>query len=292
MIYSISNSYLQVKVLGKGAELSSILSKKTGKEYMWDANPDVWGSHAPVLFPIIGALKNGESAIDGVKYTIPKHGFIRNNDALELKHQSDSELRLQLSYSDITLQMYPYKFEFNITFRLEVNRLIISHQVRNLDSQEIFFSLGAHPGFKCPINEGEKYSDYYLEFESVENASAKLLNSDGLVSDNTQHIFKNINILPLTRTMFDKDALMFTDLKSRKVSLKSHTSDQVLTVRYKDFSYLGIWAKPNAPFVCIEPWLGLADHEKSDDNFLKKDGLIALQEGQRFSAEYSIEIEE
>lgn len=292
MTYTISNSFFEVKVQGKGAELSSIKSQGTGREYIWEANPKVWGSHAPVLFPIIGALKNGECEIKGTKYAIPKHGFIRNNAALELKNISDNEVCLQLEHSEHTLKMYPFKFRFEIKFRLEGRRLHVSHRVFNLDTQEIFFSLGAHPGFKCPVNEGENYSDYYLEFENVENASARLLNSNGLVSDETQHVLKNTNLLPLTSTMFDKDALMFTNLKSRKVSLKSHTSDQVLTVEYKDFSYLGIWAKPNAPFICIEPWLGLADHENSGGNFLKKDGLIALQEGKIFEAEYAINIEE
>ena len=292
MKHLISNSHLQVKVLNKGAEISSIKSQRTGTEYMWDANPKIWSSHAPVLFPAIGSFKNNKCTINGDTYNIPKHGFIRSNDAIVLKNRTSNKLNFQLDYSEQTLRIFPYKFRFNITFQLTNNKLTISHLVTNLDSKEMFFSLGGHPGFKCPINEGEKYEDYYLEFEKKENAATTLLSSNGLISDRTRQILTDTNILPLRTDLFNDDALIFKELKSRKVSLKSRRSNQVITVRYHDFPYLGIWAKPKAPFVCIEPWLGIGDHENTDGDYLKKDGLISLSEGQVFTAEYSIEIEE
>ncbi len=292
MKHSISNSHLQVSVVSKGAEISSIKSQKTGKEYMWDANPDIWNSHAPVLFPAIGSFKNEECTINNTVYKIPKHGFIRHNNAIVLKSRTDDELNFQMEYSEQTLLMFPYKFRFNITFQLQDNQLLVSHRVENLDTAAIFFSLGAHPGFKCPVHEGETYDDYYLEFEKEENASTTLLSSNGLLSDQTKPILKNTNILPLRNDLFNNDALIFKDLKSKKVSLKSRKSNTVLTVSYHDFSYLGLWAKPNAPFVCIEPWLGITDHENTDGDFLKKEGLISLPKGQVFTAQYAIEIKE
>ena len=292
MHYSISNDHLKVTVLGRGAEISSIKSLKSGKEYMWDANPVIWSSHAPVLFPAIGSFKNNQCTIDGSIYKIPKHGFIRNNEAILLNDRASDELSFQMDYSEQSLLIFPYKFSFNISFRLQLNKLIISHRVENLDSKEIFFSLGAHPAFKCPINEKETYNDYYLEFEKVENASRTLLSSSGLISEQTEQVLNDTNILPLTTDLFNNDALIFKELKSRIVSLKSHKSSQVLTVDYPDFPYLGIWAKPNAPFICIEPWLGIADHENTDGDFLKKDGLIALPESQVFNAQYAIEIKD
>lgn len=292
MEHTIANSKLQVSILGNGAEISSIKSLKSNKEYMWDANPDIWASHAPVLFPTIGSLKNNECTIHGSTYKIPKHGFIRHNQNLIVKTKTNNSLSFQLDYSDKTLQIFPYKFRFNISFVLDGSKLIISHKVENLDTNEMHFSLGAHPGFKCPINKGEVYEDYYLEFEKEETAETTLLSPKGLISDNTKQILNNTNILPLTNNLFDNDALIFKNLKSRKVSLKSKKSTQVLTVSYSDFSYLGIWAKPKAPFVCIEPWLGIADHENTDGNYLKKDGLISLPTGEIFTAEYSIEIDE
>jgi galactose mutarotase-like enzyme len=292
MNHSISNQYFQVSVQQKGTEISSIKSLKTGREFMWNANPEIWGSHAPVLFPAIGSFKNGECTIDGKTYKIPKHGFIRNNETIVLESQTSEELNFQLDYSDATLAIYPYKFRFNILFKLDNNKLIVSHKVTNLDDKAIHFHLGGHPGFKCPINENETYSDYYLEFEETETAATTLLSANGLISDETKPILNNTKILPLTPNLFDNDALIFKDLKSRKVSLKSHKSSQILTVSFPDFNYLGIWAKPNAPFVCIEPWLGIADHDNTNGDFLKKDGLITLPKGEVFEAEYLIEIEE
>lgn len=292
MEQSISNEYLKISVSNTGAELSSIKSLKTGKEYMWNANPNVWGSSAPVLFPIIGALKNNECTINNSSYTIPKHGFIRHNKNLIVSRKSDDELEFQLEYSDQTLQIYPYKFRFNISFKLLNNKIVISHCVKNLDDKPIHFALGAHPAFKCPINTNEKYEDYYLEFENEENTSTTRLSDNGLITDLKEPIIKHSQLLPLTTDLFNKDALIFTDLKSKKVSLKSSKSNQILSVCYNDFSYLGIWAKPNAPFVCIEPWIGVTDHENSDGHFLKKDGLISLPVGQEFNASFSIEIEE
>jgi galactose mutarotase-like enzyme len=292
MQYSISNDYLRISILTKGAEISSIKSKKTGAEYMWQADPDIWGSHAPVLFPAIGSFKNDECTIDGTVYKIPKHGFIRNNENIVLANKTNDTLHFQLTYSTETLRIFPYKFRFNIFFKLEKNKLVVSHKIENLDTKTTFFALGGHPAFRCPINEGEAYSDYYLEFETEENAATTLLSANGLISNNIEQVLTNTSILPLRTDLFDNDALIFKTLKSRKVSLKSRQSNQVLTVDYQDFKYLGIWAKPNATFVCIEPWLGIADHENTDGDFLKKDGLIALPKGEIFIADYSIEIGE
>lgn len=292
MEHSIFNSHFQVNVQQKGTEISSIKSQKTGREFMWNANPEIWGSHAPVLFPAIGSFKNGECTINKKNYKIPKHGFIRHNESIVLTSQTNTKLNFQLDYSEETLVIYPYKFRFNIIFKLEKNKLIVSHKVTNLDDKTIYFHLGGHPGFKCPINEDENYSDYYLEFEHEENTATTLLSANGLISDETKPILINTTILPLTPNLFDHDALIFKDLKSRKVSLKSHQSNQVVIISFDDFNYLGIWAKPNAPFVCIEPWLGIADHDDTDGDFLKKDGLIALVKGEVFEAEYVVEIVE
>ena len=292
MKHKITNNHFQVLIRHKGVELCSIKSLKTGKEYMWNANPDIWGSHAPVLFPAIGSFKNGVCTINGNTYKIPKHGFIRHNENLVIENQTDTKINFRLDYSNKTLAIYPYKFRFNIIFELVDNQIIITHKVTNLDDKAIYFHLGGHPGFKCPVNDGEDYSDYYLEFEKTETASTTLLSQNGLISDDTQLILENTNVLPLHKNLFDNDALIFKNLKSRKVSLKSHKSNQVLSVSYNGFPYLGIWAKPNAPFVCIEPWIGIADHENTDGDFLKKEKLIELPENEVFIAQYTIEIDE
>lgn len=292
MKHSISNDHLQVSVQSVGAEIASLKATKSGKEYMWEANPDYWASHAPVLFPIIGSLKNDEYSLDGKTYALPKHGFVRYNESIKLKNRTNDRLNFQLDYSEETLKQYPFKFQFNITFQLLGNKLIVTHKVKNMDSIDIHFALGAHPGFKCPLNEGEAYEDYFIEFEKEEQEETIILSDGGLISDATKPVLEESKVLPLHKDLFNEDALIFKTLKSRKVSLKSTKSDQVLTVRFADFDYLGIWAKPGAPFVCIEPWIGIADHENTDGNFLEKDGLITLPKDEVFSAQYSIEIEE
>jgi galactose mutarotase-like enzyme len=292
MKHTITNTFFNVSVLSKGAEISCISSVKTGEEYMWDADPEIWGSHSPVLFPAIGSFKDNKCIINGVTYAMPKHGFIRNNQNLLLIEKTKTKLKFQLNYSKETLRMYPFKFRFFISFELIKNKLVVSHKVENCDKKEIFFSLGAHPAFKCPLYKEETYNDYYLEFEKEENASSIVLSKNGLITDHTTQILEETNILPLHNALFKNDALIFKTLNSRKVHLKSKKSDYCLTIDYHDFPTLALWAKPNAPFICIEPWIGTADHENSDGHFLTKDGLITLSKGGLFTADYSIGIAE
>jgi galactose mutarotase-like enzyme len=289
---ALENDILRIGVNELGAELCEIHSKVSGKEYMWDANPDIWGSYAPVLFPVIGAIKNGSALIKGQSYKVPRHGFIRNNPNVELIEQTGNSLTYGLKYSEKTLQIYPYEFEFHITFSLEENKITVSHKIINLGDYTMLFSLGGHPAFKCPVNEGEEYEDYYLEFEKTENAATWLLEKDGLVGRTTKPMMENSNILPLRSDMFDNDALIFKNLNSTSVSLKSKKSSQAVHVDYTGFPYLGVWAKPNAHFVCIEPWLGIADSSDSDQNFETKEGIISLPSKETFHASYSIEIKE
>ena len=162
----------------------------------------------------------------------------------------------------------------------------------NHDKNELLFSLGGHPAFKCPVNEGESYEDYYLEFEKDEDAPTWLLYSNGLQSDETRPVFKNKSIIQLLAHLFDDDALIFKNLNSSVVCLKSKKSEQVLKFDYKGFPFLGIWAKPNANFVCIEPWMGVTDKWNTDRKFENKEGIKTLEGNSSFSASYSIEINE
>ncbi|TDE15511.1 aldose 1-epimerase family protein [Dyadobacter psychrotolerans] len=290
MIYQLENDKLQIAIQQTGAELCKIQSATTGREFMWDANPDVWASYAPVLFPIIGAVKHGYVKHNGQEYALPRHGFIRNNSNLTLLEQTSNSVTLGLKYDEELLKIYPFQFEFLITYTLKENKILVSHKVINHGNTQMFFSLGAHPAFKCPLNEGETYEDYYLEFEKVETDSTWLLESDGLVGNFTKPLLHNTNVLHLNGHLFDRDALIFKNLKSKQVSLRSTKSGQVITLHYEDFPYLGIWAKPNAHFVCIEPWLGIADSFDSDQILEKKEGILGLGAGKTFVASYTIEV--
>ncbi|WP_435133280.1 aldose 1-epimerase family protein [Formosa sp. A9] len=291
-MYSLQNNLLKITVNQTGAELCDISSIKNKTNFMWDANPDIWGSFAPNLFPVIGSLKNDHILIDNKPYAIPKHGFVRRNSDITLEKQSDDELVFNLKYNTELLKIYPYKFDFKIAFKLQDNTLTVSHYIENLDNKTMYFSVGGHPAFKCPVFKDEAYTDYYLEFEHEETAESYVLNMEkGLITDQTFSIISNQNTIPLRYDLFNNDALIFKALSSRKVSLKSKNHGNILAVRYPDFPYLGIWAKPNANYVCIEPWLGIADHENHNLDFTQKEGIQQLAPSKVFQASYSIEID-
>lgn len=291
-MHSIKNKFLQVSVKEVGAELCSIKSVKSNKEYVWQANPDVWDSHAPNLFPVIGCLKDKGFLYKGKEYKCPKHGFVRNNKNVVLFEKTENSLTFRLMYSEQSLEIYPFKFEFNIKYILEGNKVLVEHTIVNHGDGPMLFSLGGHPGFNCPMNDNENYKDYYLEFEQAETAQTWRVQLDGLIGKETVLIFDKPKIINLHPHLFDDDALIFKNLNSKKVSLKSRKSKQVLSMNFKDFPYLGIWAKPNAGYVCIEPWIGIADSFDTDRNFETKEGLISIQAKENFVASYFIKIEE
>lgn len=292
-VHTLSNDFLTISVQHEGAELCSIVSGKTGREYMWEGNPDCWGSFAPVLFPIIGALKNGEYFFQGKSYSVPKHGFIRYNKNLKFIQLSDDCLEFSLKYDSESLKIYPFKFEFFIRFSLVDSKILVEHEIINHSAEEsLFFSVGGHPAFKCPFNEDERYDDYYLEFEKSENAETWEVLPDGLINSTTKPLLFNTSVLRLTENLFDNDALIFKDLKSKRVSLKSTKSTQSVTVEFSDFPYLGIWAKPKGKFVCIEPWQGISDSFDTNQDFSKKEGILELESGATSKIAYTIMIEE
>ncbi|WP_100612691.1 aldose 1-epimerase family protein [Confluentibacter lentus] len=292
MQYTIQNNKLNIAIKKTGAELCSIQSVKNNTQFMWDADSSIWGNYAPNLFPIIGSLKEDTYIFEGKKYSLPKHGFIRGNTDFELHEHTETSLTLKLTYNEATLKVYPFKFEFYMTYKLTDNKLDIIHTVKNLDDKTMYFSVGGHPAFKCPVFEDEQYYDYVLEFEHPENSKTHLINTtNGLISNKTKPVFNNTNILPLTHDLFNDDALIFKDLKSKQVSLKSKKHGTILTVSYPDFDYLGIWAKPTGNYVCIEPWLGIADNDDTNQDFKIKEGILTLDAGEIFEVGYGVVVD-
>ncbi len=292
MIYSIENEHLKISINQIGAELCKLESAATGKQFLWEGDPAIWGSFAPVLFPVIGAIKDQFANINGQKFEVPRHGFVRNNPQVMLSKQSTNSLTFQLKYDDDTLKIYPFRFLFSITYTLVKNQVEVKHEITNLGEEELLFSVGGHPAFKCPIEDDEKYEDYFIEFEKIENEPTWLLDNNGLVLNESKPLIENSKVIPLDHSLFENDALIFKSLKSNKVSLKNKKSQHVITVSYKDFPYLGIWAKPNGNFVCIEPWLGIADGADSDHDFSTKEGVLTLDSKDNYVATYSIRIQE
>jgi len=291
MIHKIENDKLQLAVKRYGAEIYSIKSVQTGREFIWDANPKIWANHAPVLFPIVGALKDETYYYKNKPYSLPQHGFFRRNQNVELLDRTPDTLRFVLKSNTESLKVYPFEFEFITSYKLDDNEVVVSHEVINPANGELYFSVGAHPAFKCPINKNEDYNDYYLEFEKEENSKSWKIDG-GLIALEAEEVFKIPNVLNLHRNIFNQGALVFKDLKSQKISLKSRKSNQVVSISYEGFPFMGIWAKPQAEFVCIEPWLGIADSVNANKDITKKEGIIKLSGGETFRASYFIEISE
>lgn len=291
MQHTLENGRLSITVNQVGAELSSLIALDSGKEYIWEGDPEIWGSTAPVLFPIIGMLKDGKTLIDGQEYRIPKHGMVRNNADIELLQRSENHLTFRMHWNEETLQVYPYKFEFLITYRLRNEHVIVYHEVVNHDEKPIYFHLGGHPAFRVPFFEHEQYSDYFLRFEHEESSQRYSVMPGGTIGSDTRPVpWKDGNILPLTHDLFAQDALVFKDLNSRSVILESAINGPILKLDYAGWTHLGIWAKPNGNFVCIEPWIGLADAHDSDGQFKSKEGLVALAPSQVYEMSYDIKV--
>lgn len=290
MKHQLENENYSVQINGIGAELCSFKSKQNDLEYVWQGNPEYWASTAPVLFPIIGALKNGVYQHNGQKYSVPKHGFIRHNENLVIKNKSESEITFSYASNEDLKKDYPFDFQFEITFSLHENVLTVTHLVTNNGDAEMLFSLGGHPAFNCPLLSSENYEDYYLEFDQEQILETTVLSNNGLLTDETFEVICNLKQIDLTEGLFANDALIFKDIPSKNVVLKSKNHGHSVTVKYDDFKNLGVWAKHKAPFVCIEPWLGVTDHENTTGIFKDKEGIMTLPANEKYQATFSIEI--
>ena len=288
---TLQNDLLKISIKKTGAELCEISSVKNGIQFMWNADPNIWGNYAPNLFPIVGILKDNTYYFQGKSYYLPKHGFVRNNSNFQLVEETIESVSLKLMTSEESLKIYPFQFEYEVMYRLVDTHVHITYKVKNTDDKPIYFSVGGHPAFKCPVYQNESYSDYQLVFEKEEISKTHLLNlNNGLVTSRTRDVFDASNFIQLRHDLFNNDALIFKDLKSRKVTLRSHSKGDILTVQFDEFPYLGLWAKPNADYVCIEPWLGIADSEHSNQQLIEKEGILKLDAKGEFKATYTIEI--
>ncbi|WP_307589684.1 aldose 1-epimerase family protein [Paenibacillus wynnii] len=273
-----------------GAELISFKKEENGVEYIWNGDTQYWTGHSPVLFPIVCAVNNGEIKVDGKSYPLKNHGFVRHNE-FELVEASESRAVYRHTYNETTLEIYPFKFDLYITYTLEGNKLEIDYRVDNIDEQEIFFQLGTHPAFNCPLDEGGHIQDYYLEFEQKETLERLFMNkSNQLISGKSEVVLENEHILPLSHEMFEEGALVFRNVNSHRVALKSKESTKSVVLSYENFPYMGVWQPKNAPFVCVEPWHGIADADNFTGELKDKEMIISLNPGERFKSSLTIEV--
>lgn len=280
----MKNEYLQIQIVPKGAEIKSVIDLQSGNELMWQANPEVWGRTAPILFPIVGKVKNNQLLIDGSAYPMGQHGFARDAVFTVLK-ESAVESVYQLASSPQTLLVYPYHFELEIRYTLHQRTLDCNYTVRNTQHEPMYFSIGAHPGFAIPNNE---LSACELVFEKPELASRMLL-SQGLFDGRSQPILNNENTLPLNTSLFDDDAIVLHHLQSNTFRLQKIDTSFNIQITTRNLPDLGIWTQNgSSAFVCIEPWSGYADSVEGHDDISTKPGMLKLQAGETFTCGYAI----
>lgn len=284
---TIENNYFKITIRPQGAELTSIYNKTDNTEHLWQADPEIWPWHAPNLFPIVGGLVDGHLNVDGKAYPMGRHGFTRTSN-FQLVEASDKHAKFSLHFSEKTLEIYPYKFEFQIIYTLIDNALRVCYKVINHDDKTIYFSVGGHPAFNVPFYAGETYNDYYLEFEQAEKLETHTIAPDGTLSGNTEPVVLDGKKLRLTKELFANDALVFKNIRSREISIKSDKHDKFLSVQYPHFKDMGIWAKNGADFVCIEPWLGYSDTHGIVTDIKQKEAIQHVDHGHVFEAEYFI----
>ncbi|QUI22482.1 aldose 1-epimerase family protein [Vallitalea pronyensis] len=291
MINVLENDVLKIEVNALGAELSSMMMKEDGTEYLWQGDPASWKRKAPVLFPIVGGLKDNEYYVDDKRYGLSQHGFARDM-VFTLKEQSNQSLVYELMYSEETLTKYPYRFVLTIGYTLEGNNLHIGYQVKNLDTDTIYFSIGAHPGFNVPLEQGETLEDYYVAFDQPETVSRYALTANNTVGIKCIPFLQEEQQFHLTQDIFHEGAIILLDLVSNKLALRSNKSDKAIIIAYEGFPYMGIWGMPHrSPFVCLEPWYGVADFDDTDKQYKTKKGIQNLEVGEEFSARYTMTIE-
>lgn len=279
---TISNSNLTAQIKHLGAELFS-LKNNQNKEYIWEGNPSFWGKHSPILFPIVGSLKNNSYSINEEKYQLSRHGFAREME-FELIKKTDESATFSLISTLELKKVYPFDFELQICYSLKYSKLNIDYKVINKNDLTMPFAIGAHPAFALPGN----FEDYKLEFQQDEILNYHLL-EEGLISNITNELPLKNKQLALKYQLFEKDALVFKTLKSKSITILKNTNP-ILKVNFTDFPNLGIWTVVNAPFLCIEPWFGYSDTLDEYDDFSKKEGIELLEKSKTFESNYSIEI--
>ncbi|WP_059104481.1 aldose 1-epimerase family protein [Shouchella shacheensis] len=287
----IENEWLKVSIASRGAEVREVVHKKNERSYMWEGDPTYWGRISPVLFPIVGRLKKDRYQVDGVQYELSQHGFLRdqtftigkiNTEQAEFIFQSEGRFQEQ----------YPYEFKAVITYSLQRETLSVHWEVTNETNEAMYFSIGAHPAFRVPQFEGETINDYEVTLRPAEGKTVMEYElSEGLVREK-ELLTSMDRAIPLSHSAFKNDALIFSHIDS--VRLASTKNKFAIDVVLPGFPFLGIWSKYDekeeriAPFVCIEPWYGLADMEKATGELSEKTGMNKLEASEVFQAEYQM----
>lgn len=282
-LIKIKNDKLTVEISTYGAELQSI-KNTDGIEYIWEGNPEFWSGKAPVLFPICGGLKEDKYLLNGKEYSLPKHGFGRTSEFECEKHDADSAVFLLKSNSE-TLNSFPFEFELRIIYKLNNNTIDVKYDVKNLSEETMYFSIGAHEGYACPGG----IEEYSVCFDEPQTLNSCLLDGN-LLDFSTKNIITDSKILQLKQEYFAVDALVFTDVNFSRATLRKNDGTREIIVDFPEHNYMLLWTKPNADYICIEPWCGIPDRVGSGYDITKKEGIIALDANNTYCTHHVITI--
>ena len=287
----LKNKYLQVELDPKGAEIAKMIGNEDHINYMWKQDPSLWGHSAPILFPIVGALKNGKTVIEGQTYEMNQHGFSRNSN-YEVEEHDDTHVVFHLHENEETKKMYPYNFDLYVTYTLEENMLKADLKVINERDDHIMFQIGGHPAFACPFMEGESANDYYVEFSENETVSSKVIYpARGGMSHEMKPLFENERRFFVRQALFQSDAIVVPHFKSESVALKSINHNKSLIFHMEGFDHLGLWtSKHVGGLLAIEPWVGHTDYVDFEGEFKDKESIVNLNKGETFHCQFKIEI--
>ncbi len=289
MRYVLQNKDLRAAVSQVGGELCSL--EKNGQEYLWQADPAVWAGTAPVLFPIVGKLREDRTSFAGVPYKMPRHGFARKQ-LFTPKRADREEITLSLEDNPQTREMYPYAFDLEVAHLLNADSITTRFQVTNKGNQAMPFSLGGHPGFACPFQPEDSLEDYQLIFEKVTDPKVYLADENGLLHPDNYTVLSmpEGRILPLSDELFRNPSFIFKHLEARQVSLCHKRRGEIIRFNFENFANLVIWRPEGfekAP-LCIEPWQGLPSSSEDSWIFEEKDDLVILPSHQSWEGYYRI----
>jgi len=287
MIY-IRNESVEAAINPLGAELQKLTGRESGLNYLWRGDPAYWGKFSPVLFPIVGTLRNNHYSYKGGFFTLPRHGFAREK-MFKSEQISDSEAVFTLQDDESTRVVYPFRFVLQLRYKIAGNRLTVTYTVYNPGDAELLFSVGAHPAFTVPLKKELTYNDYYLECNEPETSGRWGL-QDGLLMDSAEPFLKDQKQIHLSAELFAKDAIVLKGLKSTSIALRTAIDSRGLSFGISGWPHLGIWAAPGAPFVCIEPWQGHADPVSHDGNLENKPGIIKLAPSEDWEKSWWVEL--
>lgn len=269
----LSNGTLSAAINPHGAELSS-LTDAQGRELMTDADPRFWTGRAPILFPVVGAPSGGAIRIDGVAYAMPKHGFARHSD-FAVVEASTTRAVFALVDDQVTRAVYPFAFRLEIAFDLHDATLTTEVTVANPADEPLYASFGFHPAFAWPLPYGRARADHRIVFAADEPGTLKAIAGDGTIAPGEMPSPLQGRVLPLADALFAHDALVWNPVHSPAVRYGADAGPQ-LDIAFPDTPMLGIWTKPGAAYVCVEPWHGIADPQGYDGEFRDKPGVFAV----------------